>query len=47
MPALENVCNILSKDAVVRLFLSFIANGHRISILWSKIEDMARAPKYW
>jgi len=47
MPALEKVYDILSKDKVVRLFLSIITNGHRISRLWSKIEDLARAQKCW
>jgi len=47
MPALEKVYNISSKDEVVRLFLSIIANRHRISRSWSKIEDLARAQKCW
>jgi len=46
MPALEKVYNISSKDKAVRLFLSIIANGCRISRLWSKIEDLARAQKH-
>ena len=37
MPALEKVYDISSKDKVVRLFLSIIANGRRISRLWSEI----------
>jgi len=47
MPALEKVYDILSKDKAVRLFLSIIANGRRISRSWSKIEDLARAQKCW
>jgi len=47
MPALEKVYDISSKDKVVRLFLSIITNGRRISRSWSEIEDLARAQKRW
>jgi hypothetical protein len=40
MPALEKLYNILLKVEAVRLFLIFIANGHRMSRSWFEIEDL-------
>jgi hypothetical protein len=39
MPALENIHDISLKAKSVRLFLIFIANGHRISRSWPEIEN--------
>ena len=47
MPSLEKLYNISLKTEAVRLFLVFIANGHRISRSWSEIEDLARTQKHW
>src|SRR5258708_773233 len=45
MPALEKLYDISSKVEVVRLFLIFILNGHRISRSWSEIEQLSEHKK--
>jgi len=39
IPALEKLYNISLKAKAVKLFLIFMANRHRISRSWLKIED--------
>jgi len=39
IPALEKLYDISLKAEAVKLFLIFMANGHRISRSWLEIED--------